>query len=221
MNHELPPLPYEYHALEPVISASTLERHHRKHHAGYLAKVRALIAESEVAHDTLEGVVKWSAARRAISPEAGALFNNAAQAWNHGFYWRSLRPPGQAIRDGTLARRIKAQFGGKHAFAEEFKAAATAHFGSGWAWLVAEAGELRIVTTGNAETPIAGTAAPLLVIDVWEHAYYLDYQERRAAHVEAVVDQLLDWDFAERNYREATRAPEPLPAVAFGLFPGI
>ena len=222
MNLELPPLPYEYHALEPVISAVTVERHYRAHHAGYLARVRAMLQESEVVHDTLEDVVRWSAARRATGPQAAALFNTAAQAWNHAFYWQSLRPPRpQGASNGPLARRIKEQFGSRHALLQELKAAAGTHFGSGWAWLVADGAELRVMTTSNADTALTGTSAPLLVIDVWEHAYYLDYRERRAAHVEGVVDQLLDWDFAERNYSEAAAGAIPAPALACGIFPGI
>ncbi|MGQ0546310.1 MAG: superoxide dismutase, partial [Betaproteobacteria bacterium] len=131
---------------------------------------------------------------------AAALFNNAAQAWNHAFFWRSLRPRAQAAPPrGTLAARLDADFGGHGRFVEAFKAAALGVFGSGWAWLVEQSGELRIMTTSNADTPLLSGQTPLLVLDVWEHAYYLDHQSRRDAYVAGVVEQLLNWDFAQAN----------------------
>ncbi|MCC7484382.1 MAG: superoxide dismutase [Burkholderiales bacterium] len=206
MTIELPDLGYAYDALEPVISQKTLRTHYEKHHRGYVERVNALVRGTGLAGGPLETIVLRSAERRAAEPAMTAIFNNAAQAWNHAFYWRSLRPAGGSGAQGALAARVAADFGSTAGFAEAYKSAATGHFGSGWAWLVAEGGTLKIVTTGNAETPIARKQVPLLVIDVWEHAYYLDYQERRAAYVAAVVDQLLDWRFAARNFEQAAGA---------------
>jgi Fe-Mn family superoxide dismutase len=200
MTIELPNLPYAYEALEPVISRTTLRTHHGKHHRGYVDKLNALVRGTRLAGNSVEAIVRRADRRRAVDPAMVAVFNNAAQAWNHAFYWRSLRPGGGPGPKGALATRIESDFGSYQAFAESFKAAAIGHFGSGWAWLVLDQEILKIITTPNADTPIAHGQAPLLLIDVWEHAYYLDYQERRAAYVAAVVDRLLDWDFAERNF---------------------
>jgi Fe-Mn family superoxide dismutase len=142
------------------------------------------------------------------------LFNSAAQAWNHAFYWSSLRPQGGRGPQGALAARIRAEFGDEERFAAAFKAAATGHFGSGWAWLVLDGKALKIVTTSNADTPTVHGQAPLLVIDVWEHAYYLDHRERRAAYVAGVVDHLLNWEFAARNFERAAGRASPEPAAA-------
>ena len=199
MSIELPNLPYAYDALEPLISSTTLKTHHGKHHRAYVDKVNALVKGTDLAGATLEAIVKQSAQRATGDPAMRSLFNNAAQAWNHAFYWRSLRPRGGGRPQGALAARISSAFGGHGSFTEALKSAATGHFGSGWAWLVADSGILKIVTTSNADTPIIRGQVPLLVIDVWEHAYYLDHQERRAVYVAAVVDHLLDWAFAERN----------------------
>jgi Fe-Mn family superoxide dismutase len=179
---ELPPLPYPLDALEPYISAKTLAIHHGRHHRAYVEKTRLLAGERA---GSLEDII----ARTAGDPAQKALFNNAAQAWNHAFYWRSLKPEA-----GAVPQRFS-----KHA--EELKAAAAGHFGSGWAWLVRAGAEVKVVSTANADTPLAHGQVPLLVIDVWEHAYYLDHQERRAAYVDAVVDHLLDWGFAEANLK--------------------
>ncbi len=179
---ELPALPYPLDALEPFISARTLATHHGKHHRAYVEKTRLLAGEGA-------GLLEDIVVRSAADPAKKALFNNAAQAWNHAFYWRSLRPKGGAVpRDFSR-------------YLQELKTAASGHFGSGWAWLVREGAELKVVTTANAATPLAHGQVPLLAIDVWEHAYYLDHQERRAAYVDAVVDHLLDWDFAQANLR--------------------
>lgn len=203
MSIELPDLPYAYNALEPQISGTTLRTHHGKHHRGYVDKLNALVRDTDLAGATLEAIVTRSARRRTA---ATSIFNNAAQAWNHAFYWDSLRPQGGDGPREALAARLALDFGSHGGFAEAFKSAATGHFGSGWAWLVLERGILKIVTTSNADTPILHRQAPLLVIDVWEHAYYLDHQERRAAYVAGVVDNLLNWEFAERNLRRATEA---------------
>lgn len=196
----LPELPYDYDALHPVISAATMKLHHGAHHRGYVDKLNALIKGTDLADASLESIVKRS---------SGAIFNNAAQAWNHAFYWRSLRPKvSHGAPQGALAARIDADFGGRQRFGELFKAAAMGVFGSGWVWLVDIGGKLEIKPTANADTPIAHGQQPLLVLDVWEHAYYLDYQSRRLAYVEGAVDLLLDWEFAERNFarQEAVHA---------------
>ena len=177
---DLPELPYPLDALEPFISARTLQIHHGRHHRAYVEKANALIGD---ANGTLEQLI----VRSAGDPSRKALFNNAAQAWNHAFYWRSLRPQGGAAPKA---------FAG---FLPELKTKAIGHFGSGWVWLVREGADLKVVTTSNANTPFVHGMTPLLAIDVWEHAYYLDHQERRAEHVNAVVDHLLDWDFAAAN----------------------
>jgi Fe-Mn family superoxide dismutase len=179
---KLPELPYPADALEPHISARTLTTHHGKHHRAYVDKTNALIGD---AGGTLEQIIL----RAAGDSSKKALFNNAAQAWNHAFYWRSLRPKG-----GTIPREFSK-------WTDELKAAATGHFGSGWAWLVRDGADMKVVTTSNADTPFIHGQTPLLVIDVWEHAYYLDHQERRAAYVGAVVDHLLNWDFAFANLK--------------------
>jgi Fe-Mn family superoxide dismutase len=205
----LPLLPYDYDALEPVISAATMKLHHLGHHRSYVEKLNALIKGSDQEGAALEAIVKRSAWAATADPAARTLFNNAAQAWNHAFYWNSLRPRySGAGPQGALAARIDADFGGRSRFIEAFKAAAMSLFGSGWIWLAEDGGELRIIATTNADSPIAHGQAPLLVLDVWEHAYYLDYQSRRAEYVNGVVDHLLNWQFAEHNFfqREALHA---------------
>ena len=181
MKIALPPLPYDYHALEPVISAATMKLHHDAHHRGYVDKLNALLKGSALEGEPLEDIVRRG---------RGAVFNNAAQAWNHAFLWKSLCPQ-RAPRNALAAR-----------FAEELKSAAAGFFGSGWVWLVEERGALKVTATANANTPIALGQKPLLTIDLWEHAYYLDHQNRRDAYVAGVIDHLLDWEFAERNLLE-------------------
>jgi Fe-Mn family superoxide dismutase len=211
---ELPDLPYPYDALAPYISDVTLKTHHGRHHRAYVDKTNALVKGTDLAGATLEAIVKAAAQRVAADGATRPLFNSAAQAWNHAFYWNSLRPEGGRGPQGALAARIRAQFGDPESFAAAFKAAATGHFGSGWAWLAIDGTSLKIVTTSNADTPIVHGQTPLLVIDVWEHAYYLDHQERRAAYVAGAVDYLLNWEFASHNFeRAAVRASrEPAPA---------
>jgi Fe-Mn family superoxide dismutase len=203
MQIALPQLPYAYDALEPYVSRETLEIHHGKHHQAYVAAARRLADEVRLADEPLERIIRHTAGQ----PGYRALFNNAAQAWNHAFYWRSLRPDGGGRPAGEIARRIEADLGGTVGCAEQLAAAAVAHFGCGWAWLVVEGGRLAIATTASADTPLAHGQTPLLAIDVWEHAYYLDYRNRRADYVAAVIEHLLDWEFAERNlmrWRTAT-----------------
>lgn len=203
MSIELPNLPYADDALEPHISAETLRLHHGKHHRGYVDKLNGLLRGTGFADKALEVIVQEYAKQSATNKEAASIFNNAAQAWNHAFYWHSLRPPGGRAPEGVLAAQIAATFGGLSACAQALMSASTGHFGSGWAWLVADQGALEIVTTANADTPIVHGLTPLLVIDVWEHAYYLDRHERRASYLAAVIDNLLNWEFAEANFSNA------------------
>jgi len=192
----LPPLPWAENALEPVISAKTVSFHYGKHHKTYVDTVNKLIAGTEYADLTLEKLVGATAGK---TDKAG-IFNNAAQAWNHAFYWNSLRPKGGGEPPSILKQKIEAAFGSVEACKKELSAAAVGQFGSGWAWLVADvAGKLKIVATANAETPLTHGVKPLLTVDVWEHAYYLDYQNKRADHVNAVLDKLVNWEFAEKN----------------------
>lgn len=196
----LPDLPYDCRALEPYISEATLTVHYGGHHRGYVDKLNVLVKGLDLEGASLEAIVRRSAAQAPSDPAFRAIFNNAAQAWNHAFYWRSLRPKAAGAGPrGPLADRIDADFGGEQRFRELFKAAAAGIFGSGWAWLVEDGGKLGIRVTANADTPLTAGQAPLLVLDVWEHAYYLDYQTRRMSYVEGVVDHLLDWEFAARN----------------------
>lgn len=217
---ELPSLPYSYEALEPLVSRATLNTHHGRHHRAYVDNLNALVRGTDLADEPLEEIVRQSARRKSSDPAMTAVFNNAAQAWNHAFYWRSLAPRTDRPPQGELARRLTADFGSHNAFAQAYTGAATKHFASGWAWLVADGGALRILTTANADTPIVMGLVPLLVIDVWEHAYYLDYQADRARYVGGVVDHLLNWAFAEENYRQAAeeqqRGAAPARTVARG-----
>lgn len=193
--HALPPLPYGLNALEPVISAATLSVHHGKHHQAYVDKLNELVAGTAFAGLTLEDLIL----RTAGKPEHTGIFNNAAQAWNHAFYWRCLRPVGNESIPGVLSKMIRESFGDAQALKGEFAKAAIEQFGSGWAWMVLDGAKLRIVRTGNANDPLAHHLRPLLALDVWEHAYYLDYQNRRADHVHAVLDKLINWEFAASN----------------------
>jgi Fe-Mn family superoxide dismutase len=178
-----------------------MKLHHLGHHRGYVEKLNALIRGSGQESAALDAIVKQSAWAATADPAARTLFNNASQAWNHAFFWNSLRPKDSgAGPQGALAARIDADFGGQGPLIEAFKAAALGLFGSGWIWLVEDGGALRIMATTNADSPIAHGQVPLLVLDVWEHAYYLDYQSRRAEYVKGVVDHLLNWPFAERNF---------------------
>jgi superoxide dismutase, Fe-Mn family len=191
----LPPLPYAENALEPVISAKTLNFHHGRHHRGYVETANKLIAGTELADLPLERIVIETAGKA----DRAIIFNNAAQAWNHGFYWRCLKPRGGGEPPTALKQKMEAAFGSVDACKKELVNNAVAQFGSGWAWLVLEGSKLKVVKTANADTPIAQGLRPLLTIDVWEHAYYLDYQNKRADHVNAVIDKLTNWDFAAEN----------------------
>jgi Fe-Mn family superoxide dismutase len=191
----LPPLPYAENALEPVISAKTLRLHYGKHHKGYVDTLNQLVAGTPFADMSLKQLV-LSTARE---PEHAAIFHNAAQAWNHAFYWRSLSPRGGGFPPHALKVRVDSTFGDLEALKEELGTAATTQVGSGWAWLVLDGAKLRVVKTDNAENPLTAHLKPLLVIDVWEHAYYLDFQNRRADYVKEVVDKLINWEFAAEN----------------------
>ena len=186
MKHQLPPLPYPMDALQPHISKETLEYHYGKHHQTYVNNLNDLIAGTEFENMSLADIIRKS---------KGGIFNNAAQTWNHTFFWNCLRKGG-GRPGGALASRIDADCGGYDAFKQKLADAAVNCFGSGWAWLVEKDGKLDIVATSNAGTPIAQGQTPLLTLDVWEHAYYVDYENRRPEYAAAVVDKLLNWDFA-------------------------
>ena len=208
----LPSLLYAYDALVPHISKETLEIHHGRHHRAYVENVNKLVKDTDLAGLDLESLMS-EAAR---DPSLRALLNNAAQAWNHGFLWRSLRPAGGGAPTGAVAERIRVDFGSYERFVERFAVAATTQFGSGWAWLVLDRNSLQVVQTSNADTPLLHGKVPLLTIDVWEHAYYIDYRNKRDAYVKAVIDHLLDWDFANANLERALAglAASPAPAAS-------
>jgi len=196
----LPALPYAEDALAPVISAQTIGFHYGKHHRTYVDNLNKLIANTEFEGQSLEKIVLATAGKA----DRAGIFNNAAQVWNHTFYWNSMTPKGGGAPKGKLAEKIEA-LGGLDKVKTDLANAAVARFGSGWAWLVADGDALKIVTTSNAEVPLTQGQTPLLTIDVWEHAYYLDYQNRRADHVKAVIDKLFNWDFAAENLARAKR----------------
>ena len=188
-------LPYAENALEPVVSAKTISFHYGKHHKAYADKLNELVAGTAYEQMSLEEIVKKAAG----NDKDKLIFNNAAQLWNHDFYWQSMAPKG-GEPTGKLADALKSSFGGVKEFKEAFAKAAVAQFGSGWAWLVkGKDGKLEIATTSNADTPIAHGKTALLGADVWEHAYYLDYQNRRPDHVKDWLDKLANWSFAEKN----------------------
>jgi len=191
MVHELPALPYAKNALEPHISAETLEYHYGKHHQAYVTNLNNLIPGTEFENMSLEDIVKKS---------SGGIFNNAAQIWNHTFYWKSLSPNGGGAPTEALAAAIDKTFGSFEKFKEQFTQCAVTTFGSGWAWLVKNGdGSLAIVSTGNAGCPLTAGQTPLLTCDVWEHAYYIDYRNLRAKYVEAFWN-LVNWGFAAKNF---------------------
>jgi Fe-Mn family superoxide dismutase len=195
--HELPPLPWPDDALAPTVSANTIGFHYGKHHKGYVDTLNKLLAEApDLAALPLEELVRTTTA----NPNRSAIFNNAAQVWNHTFYWNSMRAGGGGQPTGRLREKIDDDLGGYAKFREDFRKAAMMQFGSGWAWLIlGKDGKLAITKTANAGTPIEQGLKPLLTIDVWEHAYYLDYQNRRADYVDAWLDKLVNWEFAAKN----------------------
>ena len=187
---ELPPLPYAADALAPHISKETLDFHYGKQHQAYVTKLNELIAGTSDEGKSLEDIVKSS---------SGAVFNNAAQVWNHTFYWSSMTPKGGGQPTGAIAAEITASFGDYATFRKQLTEAALTQFGSGWAWLVKDGGKLKVVKTPNAETPLTTSAKPILTVDVWEHAYYIDYRNLRPKYVDTFLDQLVNWDFANKN----------------------
>jgi len=200
MAFELPALPYEKNALEPHMSANTFDFHHGKHHNTYIVNLNGMLDGSDLADASLEDIIKATAG----DPAKAGMFNNAAQVWNHTFFWNSMKPNGGGAPTGELAAKIDSDLGGFDAFKDAFKAAGATQFGSGWAWLVVgDGGKLEVVKTPNAETPLTQGKTPLLICDVWEHAYYLDYQNRRPDFLAAFLDNLANWDFAAENLANA------------------
>ncbi len=192
MKFELEALPYAKNALAPHLTEETLSFHYDKHHQAYLNNLKGLLEGKPEADKSLEEIVKSS---------SGGVFNNAAQVWNHTFYWNSMKPSGGGEPSGALADAITRDFGSYADFRKQFEEAAVKQFGSGWAWLVKEGDKLKIVTTGNAETPITKGATALITCDVWEHAYYIDYRNLRAKYVNTFLEKLVNWDFAAANFK--------------------
>ncbi len=195
----IPSLPYPENALEPIISAKTVSVHYGKHHKGYLDNLNKLISGTEFADMTLELIIQKTSGQT----DKAAIFNNAAQTWNHTFYWRSMNPNGGGEPPKSLLEKIESSFGSFDECKKQIVSAATTLFGSGWVWLVVDGKVLKVVKTSNAEVPFVSGMKPLLTMDVWEHAYYLDYQNRRADFIAATLDKLINWNFAVKNF-EAT-----------------
>lgn len=191
----LPTFPYAENALEPVISARTIGFHYGKHHKGYVDNLNKLVAGTDYSDLTLEKIITSTVGRS----ERTAIFNNAAQVWNHTFYWNSLKPNGSGEPPSELKEIIKSSFGDVGTCKKEITSMAVSQFGSGWVWLVIDDGKLKVIKTSNAECPLTTSMKPLLTIDVWEHAYYLDYQNRRADYVNTVLDKLINWEFVLKN----------------------
>jgi len=191
----LMPLPYAENALDPVITANTIGFHYGKHHKGYVDNLNKLVAGTEYAELSLEKIITATAGQA----EKVAIFNNAAQIWNHTFYWKSMRPQGGGEPPAALKQKMEASFGSVEACKKELASVAVSQFGSGWAWLVLDRDTLKVVKSANADGPLTTGMKPLLTVDVWEHAYYLDYQNRRADYVNAVLDKLINWEFALQN----------------------
>lgn len=194
-SYTVPALPYAENALEPIISARTIGFHYGKHHSGYVNNLNKLVAGTKYVGMPLEEIVNRAGGR----PDEKAIFNNAAQAWNHAFYWKSLKPKGGGEPPAALKKKMEDSFGSVEACKKAFAGAAVSQFGSGWAWLVLDGEKLKVEKTSNADVPLTAGMKPLLTIDVWEHAYYLDYQNRRADYVNAVIDKLINWEFALQN----------------------
>jgi Fe-Mn family superoxide dismutase len=190
MQFELKPLDYDYDALEPHIGARTVEIHYSKHHQGYLDKLEQAIGDKPLAKESLEDIVRKT---------DGSVFNSAAQVWNHDFYWKCMKPGGGGKPADDLEKLLSRDFGSLDRFRQDFAEAASNEFGSGWTWLVMDNGKLRVISTTDADTPLTKNLTALLTLDVWEHAYYLDYQNERDAYIEAFLDHLINWDFAREN----------------------
>jgi superoxide dismutase, Fe-Mn family len=205
MAFELKPLPFPKESLGPTMSTSTLEHHHEKHHAGYVKKLNELIAGSKFADSDLESIIRATARGQGKERK---IFNNAAQVWNHDFFWESIAPNGGGTPPDPLLKRIVASFGSLDNFRDRFVEAAVDHFGSGWAWLVAKGGKdgkLEIVTTHDADNPLTSAQHALWTCDLWEHAYYLDYQQDRAQFVQAVLENIANWQFVGKRLVEVDR----------------
>jgi Fe-Mn family superoxide dismutase len=194
MSFELPALPYARDALAPHISAETLEFHHGAHHNAYVTNLNKLIEGTAHAEKSLEEIIMSS---------EGGLFNNAAQVWNHTFYWNSMAPNGGGDPTGDVAAALERDFGSVQNFRDQFAKAAAGRFGSGWAWLVADGGTLKITDTPNAELPMKSGQTALLTCDVWEHAYYIDYRNKRPSYISTFIDKLINWDFVAENLKKA------------------
>lgn len=199
MAYALPDLPYEYTALEPYISKNTLEFHHDKHHAAYVKKFNDAVKGTELDSKSIEDAIKVLG----NDTSKVGIFNNAAQAWNHSFYWNCMKPNGGGTPTGELAKKIDADFGSFEKFVEAFKNAGATQFGSGWAWLVVDSGSLKVSKTLNADNPLISNQTPLLTMDVWEHAYYLDYQNKRPEYIDTFLSKLVNWDFVAKNLAAA------------------
>ncbi len=197
MSLTLPDLPFAKDALEPHMSANTLDFHHGKHHNAYVVKGSELVEESGITGETLEDLVK------AAAEKGGALFNNVGQHYNHSFFWNCLSPNGGGAPSGAIAGAINDAFGSFDDFKKEFVAGGVGQFGSGWVWLVSNGGKLEIAKSANAETPLTEGKTPILVCDVWEHAYYLDFQNRRPDFLTCFIENLVNWDFANENLAKA------------------
>ncbi len=196
---QLPPLPYPDNALAPDISTNTISFHYGKHHKAYVDNTNKMITGTELADASLEAIIKAAAGK----PDKAGLFNNAAQVWNHTFYWKSMRPKGGGMPTGKLKEKIESDLGGLEGFKKEFANAGATQFGSGWAWLVLDGGKLACAKTPNAENPMTSGKVPLLTMDVWEHAYYLDWQNRRPDYITAFLERLINWEFAAENLAKA------------------
>jgi len=194
MKFELAPLPFAIDALAPAMSQETLEYHYGKHHAAYMANLKGALEGTPEADKSLEDIIKSA---------SGGVFNNAAQVYNHSFFWQSLEPGGGGDPTGDVAKMINRDFGSAAAFREQWQKAGASQFGSGWVWLVLEDGKSKIVTTSNAANPLTTNATPLLTCDVWEHAYYIDYRNGRGGFLAAFTDKLLNWDFVAKNLKNA------------------
>ena len=195
MTITLPDLPYENNALEPHISSRTLTFHHGKHHNAYVTNLNKLIEGTDLASESLEDIIKMTV----NDTDRAGIFNNAAQVWNHTFYWQSMKPNGGGLPSGDIAEKIVADFKGYDNFIEQFKNEGLTQFGSGWAWLVLKNDKLEVMKTSNSDTPIAYGIKPLLTVDVWEHAYYLDYQNGRGNYLDAFINNLINWEFVNSN----------------------
>ena len=202
MAFKLVPLPFSTDSLGPTMSARTLEHHHGKHHAGYVTKLNELVEGTKYASMELEALIRATAD---ASGKEQSIFNNAAQVWNHDFFWESLAPNGGGTPPEPVLRRLESSFGSLEKFREKFVDAAVEQFGSGWAWLVAKQGKLEITTTHDADNPLTSNEHALWTCDVWEHAYYLDYQQERAQFVQAVIDNLANWQFVGKRLAQSDR----------------